>query len=50
MVCKLFGAGDQVPLMPFVEDVGSVGKVLPAQIAGIVENAGVIFGVTVTTI
>ena len=49
MVCKLFGAGDQVPLMPFVEEVGSVGKALPEQIAGIVEKVGVIFGVTVTT-
>jgi hypothetical protein len=46
VVCKLFGAGDQVPLMPFVEEVGSVGKVLPAQIAATGEKVGVMLALT----
>ncbi len=32
--------------MPFVEDVGSVGKVLPAQIAATGEKVGVMLALT----
>ena len=35
--------------MPSNDDVGSIGKVPPAQIAGIVEKFGVIFGLTTRT-
>ena len=43
-------AGLQVPVIPFVDVVGSEGTVAPAQIESDVptENVGVAFGVTVT--
>ena len=41
-------AGDQVPVMPLVEVVGSTGAVVPEQMGAIAANAGVTFGVTVT--
>ena len=47
MVSKLFGAGAHVPLMLFVDEVGSVGKVLPAHIAAIGLKVGAIFGLTI---
>ena len=42
-------AGDQVPLMPFVEVVGRV-NVPPSQIAAIGSNVGSTFGFTSTVI
>ena len=37
-------AGDQVPVMPFVEDVGSAGIVAPLQYGPTGLKAGVRFG------
>ena len=47
VVAVLFIAGDQVPLMPFVEVVGKAGIVAPEQYGLTGENVGVIFGLTV---
>src|SRR5678816_1132067 len=47
VVLVLSTAGDQVPVMPLVDVVGSV-MVPPVHTAGIASNAGVICGVTVT--
>ena len=44
-----FGNGAQVPAMPSNDDVGSIGKVPPTQIAGIAEKLVVIFGFTTRT-
>ena len=43
-------AGFHVPVKPFVDVVGSVGTVPPAQMVSVVpnENVGVMFGFTVT--
>ena len=41
-------AGDQVPVYPFSEVVGNAFSVPPEQIGATVENAGVMFGLTVT--
>ena len=49
VVCKLFGNGAHVPVIPSMDVVGSVGKTPPEQIAGIVEKLGVIFGLTTRT-
>ena len=49
VVVVLSIAGDQVPLMPLVDVVGSV-NVPPSQIAGIGSNTGSTFGLTVTVI
>ena len=47
----LFGAGDQVPVTPFIEVVGKGDKVAPLHIGAIFENTGVTFnGLTVTVI
>jgi hypothetical protein len=43
-------AGFQVPVMPFVEVVGSIGAVDPVQIGFTAAKVGVIFGLTVITI
>ena len=43
----LFNAGDQVPVIPFSDIVGSADKVAPEQIAATGLNVGVIFGLTV---
>ncbi len=43
----LFTAGDQVPLIPFVEVLGSV-NVPPAQMGAIGLKVGVAAGLTVT--
>ena len=42
-------AGDQVPVIPFVEVVGNAAKVPPEQIGATAAKAGVTFGVTVIT-
>jgi hypothetical protein len=47
VVAELFIAGDQVPVIPFVEVVGSV-NVPPEQICAIGSNVGVTDGLTVT--
>ena len=43
----LFSAGDQVPVMPLFEVVGSAVSVAPEQIGATAVNVGVIFGFTV---
>ena len=40
-------AGLQVPVILFVDVVGSVGAVAPEQIGAIASNVGVMLGVTV---
>ena len=47
MVAVLSKAGDQVPVMPFVEVVGNADKVAPEQIGATALKVGVIFGLTV---
>ena len=46
----LFSAGDQVPVMPFVEVVGSADKAAPEQIGATGANTGVIFELTMMVI
>ena len=46
----LFKAGDHVPLIPFVEVVGSGDKASPEQIGDTALNVGVTFELTVTVI
>ena len=46
----LSNAGDQVPVMPFVEVVGKADNVAPEQSALTCVNAGAIFGLTVMVI
>ena len=46
MVCVLFKAGDQVPVIPFCEVVGNGFKLLPVQIEGICAKVGVTLGFT----
>ena len=41
-------AGDHVPVIPFVEVVGSVGAAAPEQIGATAAKVGVTFGLTVT--
>ena len=41
-------AGAQVPVIPFVEVLGSIGAKAPLHIAGMAANNGVMFGLTVT--
>ena len=48
MVAVLFKAGDQVPVMPLFDVVGSAGKVVPEQMGATGLNVGVMFGITVT--
>ncbi len=43
----LFSAGDQVPVMPLFEVVGSAVRVAPEQIGATAVNVGVILGLTV---
>ncbi len=42
-------AGIHVPVMPFVDVVGSIGEVAPAQIGLTVEKVGVMLELTVTS-
>ena len=42
----LFKAGDHVPVIPFVEDVGSGLKKSPLQIGALELNVGVVFELT----
>ena len=48
VVAVLFKAGDQVPLMPSLEVVGSGFSVPPEQMGATAGNVGVTFGLTVT--
>jgi len=41
-------AGDQIPVIPFVEVVGNVGAAEPEQIGATAAKVGVTFGLTVT--
>ena len=43
----LSSAGDQDPVIPFVEVVGKADKVAPEQIGATALNVGVTFGLTV---
>ena len=43
----MFNAGDQLPVMPLVEVVGSAVRVAPEQIGATAANVGVMFGLTV---
>ena len=47
MVVVLSKAGDQVPVIPFVEVVGSAVRVAPEHIGATALNVGVMFGLTV---
>ena len=47
MVCVLFNAGDQVPVIPLLEVVDNAAKVAPEQIGLTAVTVGVIFGLTV---
>ena len=42
-------AGDQVPVMPFIDVVGNTGASVPEQIDAIAAKVGVTAGVTVTS-
>jgi len=46
-VAVLFNAGDQVPVIPLVDVVGSAVKVAPEQMGATAVNVGVMFGFTV---
>ncbi len=47
MVAVLFNAGDQVPVIPFVDVVGNAFNVEPVQIADTALKVGVTLGLTV---
>ena len=47
MAMLLTAAGDQLPVIPFAEVLGSVGAAAPLQIGGRSEKVGVLLGVTV---
>ena len=47
MVAVLSRAGDQLPVMPFVDVVGRAGNTAPEHIGATGLNAGVMFGLTV---
>ncbi len=47
VVAVLFKAGDQVPLIPFVDVVGNADRVAPAHIGATAAKLGVTFGLTV---
>jgi hypothetical protein len=47
VVAVLSNAGDQVPVMPLVDVVGSADKVAPEHIGATALNVGVMFGLTV---
>ena len=47
MVVVLSKAGDQVPVMPFVDVVGKGDKVAPEQIGATAVNVGVVLVLTV---
>ena len=47
MVAVLFNAGDQDPVIPLFEVVGSGDKVAPEQIGATALKVGMIFGLTV---
>ena len=46
----MFNAGDQTPLIPLLEVVGSADKLAPEQIAATGVNVGVTFELTVMPI
>ena len=50
VVAKLFIAGDQVPVIAFVDVVGNAAMVSPEQTAATCVNVGVVLGVTVMVI
>jgi hypothetical protein len=47
VVCVLFKAGDQVPVILFVEVVGKALRLAPLQIGLTALNVGVVFAFTV---
>lgn len=46
-MAELFKAGDQFPVIPFVEVVGKADKTVPLQIAATALKVGVTIGLTV---
>jgi hypothetical protein len=46
-VAVLFRAGDQVPVIPLIDVVGSAERAAPEQMGATAANVGVIFGLTV---
>jgi hypothetical protein len=46
-VAVLFRAGDQVPVIPLIDVVGSGERAAPEQIGATAANVGVTFGFTV---
>jgi len=50
VVAVLSNAGAQVPVIPFVDVVGSAVRVAPEHIGATAVNVGVIFGLTVIVI
>ena len=50
VVAKLLIAGDQVPVITFVDVIGNTAIVAPEQTAATCVNSGVVFGVTVMVI
>ena len=48
VVAVLFKAGDQDPIIPFVEVVGNGANAAPEHMGATAANVGVTFGVTVT--
>ena len=47
MVAVLFKAGDQVPVNPLMDVVGSAGNAAPEQIGATAVKVGVMFGLTI---
>jgi len=50
VVAVLLSAGDQVPVIPLLDVVGSALSVAPEQIGATAVNVGVMFGLTVTVV
>ena len=48
VLCVLFNAGDQVPVIPLLDVVGNADKVVPGAIGAMAEKVGVV-GLTVIT-
>jgi len=47
VVAVLFSAGDQVPVIPLLDVVGSADRVAPEQMGATPVKVGVMFGLTV---
>ena len=47
VVAVLSRAGDQIPVMPFVDDSGNAESTAPEQMGATAANVGTMFGLTV---